>query len=140
MTSLATLLFFSIPNISYARSGCCSWHGGVCGCQCCDGTPLSDTCAPYYPGCSQPVFIPPAATKRPTVNTPTPSTPEPTSQPTEIPEVETIASPTSSSDANGETAQRSHFFDWVVGIGIGIFALPKLIKWIDSKAPKSKEN
>ncbi len=35
-----------------ARSGCCSWHGGVCGCGCCDGTPLSSTCAPYYPGCS----------------------------------------------------------------------------------------
>ena len=33
-----------------ARSGCCSWHGGVCGCDeatdriiCCDGT-LSPTC------------------------------------------------------------------------------------------------
>lgn len=30
------------------RRGCCSWHGGVCGCsngraQCCDGT-LSPTC------------------------------------------------------------------------------------------------
>lgn len=30
------------------RSGCCSWHGGVCGCQngralCCDGT-LSPSC------------------------------------------------------------------------------------------------
>jgi hypothetical protein len=23
----------------------------VCGCGCCDGTPLSATCAPYYPGC-----------------------------------------------------------------------------------------
>lgn len=33
-----------------ARSGCCSWHGGVCGCDystdrivCCDGT-LSPSC------------------------------------------------------------------------------------------------
>lgn len=31
-----------------ARSGCCSWHGGVCGClngraKCCDGT-LSPSC------------------------------------------------------------------------------------------------
>src|SRR4051794_39120777 len=33
------------------RQGCCSYHGGVCGCGCCDGTPLSDICAPYYPGC-----------------------------------------------------------------------------------------
>lgn len=35
-------------NIFYARSGCCSWHNGVCGCQfgravCCDGT-LSPSC------------------------------------------------------------------------------------------------
>jgi hypothetical protein len=35
-------------NIFYARSGCCSWHKGVCGCQfgravCCDGT-LSPSC------------------------------------------------------------------------------------------------
>ena len=35
-----------------ARSGCCSWHGGVCGCRCCDGSSLSATCAPYYPSCS----------------------------------------------------------------------------------------
>jgi len=34
-----------------ARQGCCSWHGGVCACQCCDGSPLSDKCAPYYPEC-----------------------------------------------------------------------------------------
>jgi len=38
-------------GVAEARSGCCSWHGGVCGCGCCDGTPLSATCAPYYPGC-----------------------------------------------------------------------------------------
>jgi len=36
------------PNDELARSGCCSWHGGVCGCSgnraaCCDGT-LSPTC------------------------------------------------------------------------------------------------
>ena len=34
-----------------ARSGCCSWHDGVCGCsggraQCCDGT-LSPSCGCY---------------------------------------------------------------------------------------------
>lgn len=33
---------------SIQRRGCCSWHGGVCGCvggraKCCDGT-LSPTC------------------------------------------------------------------------------------------------
>jgi hypothetical protein len=44
-------LFIFTPKVS-AHSGCCSSHGGVCGCGCCDGTPLSSTCAPYYPECS----------------------------------------------------------------------------------------
>ena len=42
-----SLLFAN--NNAAARSGCCSHHGGVCGCGCCDGTSLSATCAPYYP-------------------------------------------------------------------------------------------
>ena len=43
-----------------ARRGCCSWHGGVCGCRCCDGTSLSAKCAPYYPSCSpaKPIIMP----------------------------------------------------------------------------------
>lgn len=51
---------FNIDEVE-ARSGCCSWHGGVCtykcpdgvniGYYCCDGTPLSAKCAPYYPSC-----------------------------------------------------------------------------------------
>jgi len=53
------IVFFIIiivfPLITNARSGCCSHHGGVCGCQCCDGTPLSVKCAPYYPQCSEPI-------------------------------------------------------------------------------------
>ena len=35
-----------------ARRGCCSHHGGVCGCSCCDGSFLSATCLPYYPSCN----------------------------------------------------------------------------------------
>ena len=37
-------------DLKIARSGCCSWHGGVCGCSggrqiCCDGVPSpSCTC------------------------------------------------------------------------------------------------
>jgi len=57
---LIFLIFFLILLVSFlhhpvaeARSGCCSWHDGVCGCRCCDGTPLSNTCAPYYPSCNQ---------------------------------------------------------------------------------------
>ena len=46
------------PPIDDARSGCCSWHDGVCGCSggrasCCDGT-LSPSCgclAPNSSGC-----------------------------------------------------------------------------------------
>jgi len=51
---LSVFLFFSLiflPENIEARSGCCSHHGGVCGCGCCDGTDLSATCAPYYPEC-----------------------------------------------------------------------------------------
>jgi len=57
------ILFFtlSINNVN-ARSGCCSWHGGVCGCSCCDGTALSATCAPYYPNCNEETVPPPTTT------------------------------------------------------------------------------
>ena len=53
-------LFFSFFLVNYAeaRSGCCSHHDSVCGCGCCDGTPLSATCAPYYPSCNEPVYEP----------------------------------------------------------------------------------
>jgi len=54
------LYFFNISEVE-ARSGCCSWHGGVCtykcpdginiGYMCCDGTSLSTKCAPYYARC-----------------------------------------------------------------------------------------
>ena len=47
---LSVLIF--VPFLVNARSGCCSHHGGVCGCGCCDGTSLSATCAPYYPQCN----------------------------------------------------------------------------------------
>lgn len=36
------------PDVGWSGRGCCSWHGGVCGCSngralCCDGQ-LSPTC------------------------------------------------------------------------------------------------
>jgi len=60
--SILVLLFFTVFPVdnAEARRGCCSWHGGVCsvkccdgsiGYICCDGTPLSSKCAPYYPQC-----------------------------------------------------------------------------------------
>lgn len=48
----ALLAVFLFVNPVDARQGCCSHHDGVCGCSCCDGTPLSSTCLPYYPECS----------------------------------------------------------------------------------------
>jgi hypothetical protein len=65
----AVALFFS--GGAEARQGCCSHHGGVCGCQCCDGTPLSAKCLPYYPACqgeSAPGEQPPADMSEPTVD------------------------------------------------------------------------
>lgn len=49
---LFAFVIFVAPIVADARSGCCSHHGGVCGCECCDGTALSATCAPYYPACA----------------------------------------------------------------------------------------
>ena len=49
---IGIIIFLSITATpSFAHSGCCSHHGGVSGCGCADGTPLSNTCAPYYPEC-----------------------------------------------------------------------------------------
>lgn len=46
------ILLLSFIPLADARRGCCSHHGGVCGCVCCDGTALSAKCAPYYPDCN----------------------------------------------------------------------------------------
>ncbi|MFA6005555.1 MAG: hypothetical protein WC775_03685 [Patescibacteria group bacterium] len=90
---LFALILVSIPRSVFARSGCCSHHGGVCGCGCCDGSSLSSTCAPYYPECSgegaiqqipqqRTVYVPPTSTPVPLPTwTPVPTqtpTPEPT--------------------------------------------------------------
>jgi hypothetical protein len=86
---LPALLF---PLNVEARSGCCSHHGGVCGCNCCDGSGLSATCLPYYPNCSGGVpatqnYVIVTNTPRPT-NTPTlipTNTVTPTIKPSQIP-------------------------------------------------------
>lgn len=76
------------PLIVGAKSGCCSHHGGVCGCGCCDGTSLSATCAPYYPQCNK--VVAPSVSEQ----TPTP-TPEPiltsTTTSTPTPKITTVA-------------------------------------------------
>ena len=52
VTLLFAIFFLTPLGMAEARSGCCSHHGGVCGCGCCDGSSLSAKCAPYYPECS----------------------------------------------------------------------------------------
>lgn len=76
----ALLALASTPASSRAadlgRPGCCSSHGGLCGCRCCDGSPLSAKCAPYYPSCgsdSTPPTPRPAYRAAPTA-APAPST------------------------------------------------------------------
>lgn len=112
---LSILGFLLLTTAVLARSGCCSYHGGVRvdGCGCNDGTPLSSTCAPYY-SCSssrdtQPVYVAPTSTPyippKPTstpypTNTPRPtSTPTPTatSTPTVTPTTEPTSKPSSES-------------------------------------------
>lgn len=100
---LFLLFFFVFAYYSQveARSGCCSHHGGVCGCGCCDGSGLSSTCVPYYPECSgggqtapvvqEPIYIPPTKYIPPPTRIPT-STPYPTATPEPI--LTPIPSPT----------------------------------------------
>lgn len=87
MRVLSLIIFFQIgvglfPLLVDARSGCCSHHGGVCGCGCCDGSSLSATCAPYYPSCnSEPVE---AAPVQKLVPLPSKATTTPTTQTTPV--------------------------------------------------------
>ena len=50
------VVFVMVPLISFATSGCCSWHGGVCGCDtstgsqlCCDGSDSPSCGCQYIP-------------------------------------------------------------------------------------------
>jgi hypothetical protein len=117
LLTIVTLLFaFSLtfPTQLFARSGCCSHHQGVCGCGCCDGSPLSSTCAPYYPECSRPAYVAPIVTAAPVVITLRPTikpivtlapTPRPTIKATSTP-VSTLT-PTSSSEVQGASTQNT---------------------------------
>lgn len=62
LLSFIVLLLIPISNVD-ARRGCCSWHGGVCGCGsngrtiCCDGTySPTCTCGYYEPSPSLPSY------------------------------------------------------------------------------------
>lgn len=125
--ALGLLLIFMFTSFSFARSGCCSHHGGVCGCGCCDGTGLSSTCEPYYPECSRPVYIAPVAASspisiiQPTESPATEPSPKVTNSPisTVIPEVKGITMEKKDNSAVG----------WVVLIGVttGLVAIYKKV-------------
>ncbi len=152
-----TFIFFVFPTTIFARSGCCSHHGGVCGCGCCDGTSLSTTCAPYYPSCSQPVYTAPARTTAPVVtykpvytaiptvkptihptNTPTSTaTPIiPTLNPTASPEAKGAATEVSPSPVPTPTATPapdtfsnvSNIIGWSIFAGVVAFVIRIFVK------------
>ncbi len=107
---LLSLLFcVTFPLIVDARSGCCSHHGGVCGCRCCDGTSLSATCAPYYPQCS-------TSKSKPLIEQP-PVVKQPVEQNTD----------SNSIDSNKLLAElpkednRGSFWWWIIGLGFVIY-------------------
>ncbi len=109
---LAFVLFVFSVNIAEARSGCCSHHGGVCGCGCCDGTSLSTTCAPYYPQCNGPISTPKPTPKPTSIPTPNPSPkPTSTSTPSPLPTVslspKNVVVPTSPPTAQGSSTSES---------------------------------
>ncbi len=72
VTLTMILLMAFLVGVAHARRGCCSHHGGVCGCRCCDGSSLSYKCAPYYPSCNERRATPPKPKKRRVVATPKP--------------------------------------------------------------------
>lgn len=118
---LAVLFFFVTFSEIEARSGCCSHHGGVCGCGCCDGTSLSTTCAPYYPECSRPAYTAPVATKKPVVIVPTVTT-SPTIKSTPVPEVKSITTESTSKpivESKTVTNNKTGLGDLITALSLG---------------------
>lgn len=142
--SVISLLLFIIVFVVpvSARSGCCSHHGGVCGCGCCDGSALSSICAPYYPECSggasqqqtQPIYTVPTDTPYllPT-NTPQPlPTNTPITPPTNTPTFEPITketnptqSPTGADLGTSQTNPLSGLITLAIVGGIGYWYFKK---------------
>ena len=102
------ILLVVMTSSAYARSGCCSHHGGVSsdGCGCNDGTSLSDTCAPYYSCTANSYYQAPIIQNTeipiavPTKVTPPTSTPLPTVSLTPLPRVNDLSTITSPVQVN----------------------------------------
>ncbi len=127
---LAIFLFVGLQPV-IARSGCCSHHGGGCN----DGTPLSDTCAPYYVCTANTNYQAPAVQSTeipPTVPTKVaPPTSTPTASPTPSPAVNGISTKapqapvTVASDSSSGNPIPGLFGLGVVG-GLGYLAWRKI--------------
>lgn len=130
-----TFLFFIFSHsVIYARSGCCSHHGGVCGCGCCDGTSLSSTCAPYYPSCSStksyvaPTYKPTSKpTPKPTVYIPAP-TPKTQSSPV-------VKSSLSDDSYDKDSGDSTGILEW----GFWGFVIYYGYKWWKSRSGEKKD-
>jgi hypothetical protein len=115
---LILLVFIFLPFfMADARSGCCSHHGGVCGCHCCDGTSLSATCAPYYPQCS---------TSKPSTQQST-TKPSITPQNTVIPQANNPIGSNLLAEVPKENSGNSAWW-WVIGIGFVGYLFYNFIK------------
>ena len=113
LSILALFLFVMLPADDVeARQGCCSWHGGVCGCRCCDGTPLSAKCAPYYPQCgakSTPKYEPLPPKYEPPALKGEPSTPH-----YDLPSTEKYTAEIPKRDSSNGGS----IWWWIIGIGV----------------------
>ena len=131
---LIFVVFIFLPLfVVQARSGCCSHHGGVCGCRCCDGTPLSAKCAPYYPQCSapkpsqtQPITPRPTPVQPVTPQTPTPQQITPNTEDKQI-NKDSIDSRNLLAEVPKENNGGATWW-WIIGIGFVGLIIYRFIK------------
>lgn len=107
------LIFFIAPFVIEARSGCCSHHGGVCDCRCCDGTFLSSKCAPYYPECKPAPKYSPSEQKS--------ELPEPSKNNSPVTKEDLSVQPYNNNKYTAEVPKESNNFVWwgLVGLILG---------------------
>lgn len=146
---LAVFLFSY--SISEARQGCCSRHGGVCGCGCCDGTGLSATCAPYYPECNsaptpKPITIPSVPAPTAPITTTTPTVPIVPTMPTapanstpSVPSANTLPAVVNTSENNTENQSKDGGGS-VIGSLIALASIGGFVWYFNKKNKNEKKD
>lgn len=148
-----TISLFWFPKTVDARSGCCSWHGGVSYCDtsvgryvCNDGT-YSPSCACYL--APKAVSIP---TKAPIIYTPKSLTPRPTIiiiklTPTPVFIETPVATPgvkaASTEELPSPTPRPTTTSDTFIGLGVlglASWAGWKALKWLGRKAGETQKD